>query len=115
MDASTAIHDRREHPRHPISLEVFVTPDKARNQRLASRIINMSLMGCAIKPNAYTFAEKEAVSICFVASKDQCSMSTIIQAEVAHIGNDYIGLCFDAMGADVMDLLHQLLKEAKYF
>lgn len=114
MDAN-AIIERREHPRHPISLEVFVTPAKAKEQRIESRIINMSLMGCAIEPNYYSFKEKEEVSICFVASKDQCSMSTIIQAEIAHIGNDYIGLCFDAMGAEVIDLLRELLKEAKYF
>ncbi len=113
--SASAVIERREHLRHPISLEVFVTPAKVKNQRIASRIINMSLMGCAIEPNYYSFVEKEPVSICFVASKDHCSMSTIIQAEVAHIGDDYIGLCFDAMGADVMDLLRELLKEAKYF
>ncbi len=113
--AVSANIERREHPRHPISLEVFVSPLKAKNKRIASRISNMSLMGCAIEPNGYPYTEKERLSICFVASKEQCSMSTIIQAEVAHIGQDYIGLCFDAMGTEIMDLLHGLLREAKYF
>ncbi len=112
---AAAVIERREHPRHPISLEVFVSPLKVKNKRIASRIINMSLMGCAVEPNGYAYAEKERLAICFVASKAQCSMSTIIQAEVAHIGQDYIGLCFDAMGTEVMDLLHELLREAKYF
>lgn len=110
-----AVIERREHPRHPISLEVFVSPAKAANTRFASRITNMSLLGCAIEPNSYAFEKQEKLTICFVASKSQCSMSTIIQAEVAHIGEDYIGLCFDAMGSEVMDLLRGLLKEARYF
>ena len=114
MESDTVI-ERREHPRHPISLEVFVSPARATNTRLASRIINMSLLGCAIEPNSYVFEEREKLSICFVASKDQCSMSTIIQAEVAHVGADYIGLRFDAIGEDVMSLLRELLKEARYF
>ena len=112
---SVAMIERREQPRHPISLEVFVSPTKASNTRLASRITNLSLLGCAIEPNSYSFEEKEKLSICFVASREQCSMSTIIQAEVAHVGEDYIGLCFDTMGAEVIDLLRELLKEAKYF
>ena len=107
--------ERREHTRHPISLEVFVSPVRVSNTRIESRIINMSLLGCAIEPNSYAFKEKEKLAICFVASKEQCSMSTIIKAEVAHICDDYIGLCFDSMGDDVMELLRGLLKEAKYF
>ncbi|MCP3849397.1 MAG: PilZ domain-containing protein [Gammaproteobacteria bacterium] len=107
--------ERREHPRHPISLSVFVSPIKVTNTRLESRIINMSLLGCAIAPNDYAFVENEKLAICFVASKEQCTMSTIIKAEVAHICDDYIGLCFDSMGDDVIELLRGLLKEAKYF
>lgn len=113
--ASTVEVDRREHPRHPISLEVFVSPIKVINTRLESRIMNMSLLGCAIKPISYTFEEKEKLVICFVASKEQCTMSTIIKAEVAHICDEYVGICFDSMGDDVIELLRQLLKEAKYF
>jgi len=112
---SAATVERREHPRHPISLEVFVSPLKTVNTRIESRITNMSLLGCAIEPNSYTFAEKEKLSICFVASREQCSMTTTIQAEVAHVGTDYIGLCFETMGAEVIELLRELLKEAKYF
>ena len=112
---SAAMVERREHTRHPISLEVFVSPSRAANTRIESRITNMSLLGCAIEPNSYAFEEKEKLSICFVASREQCSMTTTIQAKVAHIDKDYIGLSFDAMGADVMDLLRELLKEAKYF
>ncbi len=107
--------ERREHPRHPISLEVFVSPYRVSNTRLESRIINMSLLGCAIEPNSYDFIEKEKLAICFVASKDQCTMSTIIKAEVAHICDEYVGLCFDSMGEEVIELLRGLLKEAKYF
>ena len=107
--------ERREHPRHPVSLEVFVSPIRVTNTRLESKIINMSLLGCAIEPNSYAFKEKEKLAICFVASKEQCSMSTIIKAEVAHICDDYIGLCFDSMGDDVIEILRELLKEAKYF
>jgi len=113
--ASLTEIERREHTRHPISLEVFVSPVRVTNTRIESRIINMSLLGCAIEPNSYVFKEKEKLAICFVASKEQCSMSTIIKAEVAHICDDYIGLCFDSMGDDVMELLRGLLKEAKYF
>lgn len=113
--ASVAEAERREHPRHPISLEVFVSPVKVTNTRLESKIINMSLLGCAIEPNNYDFKEKEKLAICFVASREQCTMSTIIQAEVAHICEEYIGLCFESMGEDVIILLRGLLKEAKYF
>lgn len=112
---SAARVERREHARQPISLEVFVSPCKAVNTRIESRITNMSLLGCAIEPNSYHFEEQEKLSICFVASREQCSMTTTIQAEVAHVGKDYIGLCFDTLGADVMDILRELLKEAKYF
>ncbi|WP_198263688.1 PilZ domain-containing protein [sulfur-oxidizing endosymbiont of Gigantopelta aegis] len=107
--------DRREHPRHPVQLEVFVSPVKVTNTRLASRIINMSLLGCAIEPNDYVFTNKEKLAICFVASKEQCSMSTLIKAEVAHICDDYIGLSFESMGIEVIELLRSLLDEAKYF
>lgn len=113
--ASLAEVERREHPRHPISLAVFVSPIKVINTRLESKIINMSLLGCAIEPNSYDFKEKEKLAICFVASKEQCTMSTIIKAEVAHICDEYIGLCFDSMGDDVIELLRGLLKESKYF
>ncbi len=113
--AAAAEMERRAQPRHPISLEVFVSPVRVTNTRLSSRIINMSLLGCAIEPNSYHFVEKEKLAICFVASKEQCSMSTIIQAEVAHICDDYIGLCFESMGTDVIELLRDLLEEAKYF
>ena len=113
--ASLAEAERREHPRHPISLSVFVSPIKVTNIRLESKIINMSLLGCAIEPNSYDFREKEKLAICFVASKEQCTMSTIIKAEVAHICDDYVGLCFDSLGDDVIELLRGLLKEAKYF
>lgn len=113
--ATAAAIDRREHPRHPINLEVFVSPIKVTNLRLESRIINMSLLGCAIEPNSYPFKENEKLAICFVASREQCSMSTIIQAEVAHVCNEYIGLCFDSLGDDVIELLRELLNEAKYF
>lgn len=112
---SVAKIERRGQPRHPISLEVFISPNKVSHTRLASRITNMSLLGCAIEPNAYDFQEKEKLSICFVASREQCSMSTIIQAEVAHVAEDYIGLSFAAMGSNVMDLLRGLLKDARYF
>jgi hypothetical protein len=112
---AVAVIERREYPRHPISLEVFISPSHVNDIRIASRIINMSLLGCAIELNEYSYKEKEKLSICFVASKDQCSMSTIIQAEVIYIGEDYIGLCFATMGADVMNLLRDLLKDAKYF
>jgi len=114
MNNNTA-EDRREHFRHPITLEVFVTPENTDDKHLESRIVNMSLLGCAIEPIHYPFKQEEKMSICFVESKEHCSRSTIIDAEVAHIGNDYIGLCFDAMGTDVMQLLRDLLKEAKYF
>ncbi|MCW8930944.1 MAG: PilZ domain-containing protein [Gammaproteobacteria bacterium] len=113
--ASLAEVERREHPRHPISLEVFVSPLKVTNTRLESKIINMSLLGCAIEPNSYDFRENEKLAICFVASREQCSMSTIIKAEVAHICEEYIGLCFESMGDEVIELLRELLKEAKYF
>ncbi|NOQ79619.1 MAG: hypothetical protein GQ546_09490 [Gammaproteobacteria bacterium] len=113
--STVAVIERREHPRHPINLEVFVSPIKVTNLRLESRIINMSLLGCAIEPNSYSFKENEKLAICFVASREQCSMSTIIQAEVAHICNEYIGLCFDSLGDDVIELLRELLNEAKYF
>ncbi len=112
---SAATTERREHPRHPISLEVFVSPINVTKLRLESRIINMSLLGCAIEPNSYQFKEKEKLAICFVASREQCSMSTIIQARVAHVCDDYIGLCFDSMGDEVVELLRELLKEARYF
>jgi len=112
---SVAAVERREHPRHPISLEVFVSPVKVTNTRLASKIINMSMLGCAIEPNSYQFKQNEKLAICFVASKEQCTMSTIIRAEVAHICDEYIGLCFDSMGEDVVKLLRELLKESKYF
>lgn len=115
MEPAVAI-ERREHPRHPISLKIFISPERASaNTRFESRITNMSLYGCAIEPNSYVFKKQEKLSISFVASKDQCSMSTIIQAEVAHVGENYIGLCFDAVGTEVMNLLRELLKEAKYF
>jgi hypothetical protein len=107
--------ERRAQARQPISLEVFISPARESNKRIKSRITNMSLMGCAIEPNSYRFSNKEQLSICFVASRQGCSMSTIIKAQVVHIGNDYIGLCFDSMGADVIDILRGLLKEAKYF
>lgn len=113
--STAAVIERREHPRHPINLEVFVSPIKVTNLRLESRIINMSLLGCAIEPNYYPFKENEKLAICFVASREQCSMSTIIQAEVAHVCNEYIGLCFDSLGDDVIELLRELLNEAKYF
>lgn len=112
---SHAVSERREHPRHPISLEVFISPVRAANTRIGTRITNMSLFGCAIEPISYAFEEREQLSVCFVASKEQCSMSTIIQAEVAHIGEQSIGLCFAAMGTEVMDLLRELLREARYF
>lgn len=113
--ATVAAIERREHPRHPINIEVFISPIKVTNVRIESRVINMSLLGCAIEPNSYPFKENEKLAICFVASEEQCSMSTIIQAEVAHICNEYIGLCFDSLGDDVIELLRELLKEAKYF
>ena len=112
---SASAMERREHPRHPIIIEVFVSPAGTVDTRIKSRIINMSLLGCAIDPISYTFAEQEKLSICFVASKEHCSMSTIIQAEVAHIDDDYIGLGFEAMGAEVITVLRKLLKEARYF
>lgn len=114
MESAVKI-ERREHPRHPISLEVFISPCKSSHTRLASRITNMSLLGCAIEPGSYQFEDQEKLSICFVASREHCSMSTIIQAQVAHIGTDHIGLNFNTMGAEVMELLRGLLKEAKYF
>ncbi|MCK5662378.1 MAG: PilZ domain-containing protein [Thiotrichaceae bacterium] len=113
--ATAAVIERRKHLRHSINLEVFVSPIKVTNVRLESRIINMSLLGCAIEPNSYSFKENEKLAICFVASKEQCSMSTIIQAEVAHVCNEYIGLCFESLGEDVLQLLRELLKEARYF
>ena len=112
---SAAVYERREQPRQPISLEVFISPSRVSNTRIKSRITNMSLLGCAIEPNSYAFEAQEKLSICFVASKDQCSMSTIIQAEVAHVEEDYIGIRFEVMGAEVMELLRELLKESKYF
>lgn len=114
MDTAVAV-DRRVQPRQPISLEVFISPGNATKQRIKSRITNMSLMGCAIEPISYSFSDEEQLSICFVASKDQCSMSTIIQAKVAHVDDNYIGLCFDSMGSEVIEVLRNLLKAAKYF
>lgn len=113
--ATSAAIERREHPRHPISLDVYVSPQKVTNVRMESRVINMSLLGCAIEPNSYSFKEDEKLAICFVASREQCSMSTIIQAEVAHVCDEYIGLCFYSLGDDVIEVLRELLKEAKYF
>ena len=113
--SSLAEIERREHPRHPISLEVYVSPLKVMSNRLESKIINMSLLGCAIEPNSYSFKENEKMAICFIASREQCTMSTVINAEVAHICDEYIGLCFESVGDDVLELLRELLKEAKYF
>jgi hypothetical protein len=107
--------ERRKQPRHPVSLDVFVSPVKTDTVRVESRITNMSLLGCAIEPNSYVFKKREKLSICFVGSKEQCSLSTVIQAEVAYICRDYIGLCFESVGADVLAVLRELLKEAKYF
>lgn len=113
--ASDLTNERRRQTRHPVSIEVFISPAKSVKERWASRILNMSLLGCAIEPSPYIFEEQESVSISFIASKDQCSMSTIIQAKVAHLADDYIGLSFDSIGEDVMKLLRGLLKEARYF
>jgi hypothetical protein len=114
MVIATAV-ERREHPRHPIDLHAFVSPIKVTNVRLETKIINMSLLGCAITPGTYDFKAKEKVAICFMASKEQCNMSMIIHAEVTHICTDYIGVCFESLGDDVLDTLRLLLKEAKYF
>ncbi len=40
---------------------------------------------------------------------------TIATALVTHICSDYIGVCFESLGNDVLDTLRILLKEAKYF
>lgn len=110
----TNYQERRKLPRHPIELSVFVSPIKVTNMRLESRIINMSLLGCAIVPVSYEFSLKDKLVLCFRPSK-QCNTATTINAQVAHVCSDYIGICYDSLGDDVVTLLQDLLKEAKYF
>ena len=109
------ILERREQYRHHLRLGVCVTPKDMDDLHIESSIINMSLLGCAIEPANYSFRKKDKISICFVAAKENCSKATSIGAKVCHVCDEYIGLCFESMGADVMELLRDLLKEAKYF
>jgi hypothetical protein len=107
--------ERREFVRQQINLDVCVAPNGLEQKHIESRILNMSLLGCAIEPGSYPFKEQEKLSICFQAAKEDCSKSTAIDAKVCHVCDEYIGLCFKSMGEDVMELLRELLKEAKYF
>ena len=89
--------------------------ENSNKENIKSHIINMSLLGCAIEPNGYYFEEQEKLSICFLAAKEDCSTLTTINVKVCYVCDEYIGLCFETMGADVINLLRDLLKDAKYF
>ena len=110
-----SVVERREHVRHPVSLKVYVSPAGAVDSHLEFRIINMSLLGCAIESGSYQFSKREKLSLCFAAAKENCSASTTIEAKVCHVADSYIGICFYAISSDVMVLLRETLKEAKYF
>ncbi len=110
-----SVVERRVHVRHPVSLKVYVSPAGAADFHLESRIINMSLLGCAIELGSYKFSKREKISLCFAAVKENCSASTTIEAKVCHVADSYIGICFDAISSDVMALLRETLQEAKYF
>ncbi|MCK5662442.1 MAG: PilZ domain-containing protein [Thiotrichaceae bacterium] len=114
MEKDTTL-ERRKQYRHHLRLGVCVKPLGVNDLYIESNIINMSLLGCAIEPADYSFQEKDKISICFVAAKENCSKTTSIGARVCHVCDDYIGLCFESMGADVMELLRNLLREEKYF
>ena len=109
------ITERRERSRRPVNLGVCVTPEGKVKQNIESSIINMSLLGCAIEPRNYAFKEQQKLSICFIAAKENCSKTTSICAKVCHVCDEYIGLCFEKLGDDVIELLRDLLKEEKYF
>ncbi len=105
--------ERRHQRRKTIDLNVFVAPTETTLQKVAVR--DLSLTGINISLPQYPLHNDQLITLYFDTRTSHYPLEQAVRARVVHTSKDAIGLRFEHFGNEVIGVLHELLKDAKYF
>jgi hypothetical protein len=97
--------ERRRHPRHEVMLAAMITPNGGQHD---AEILNLSRGGaCVAIPNDWTPGDGAPLKLLFQVNGEE---SIMVEAHVARIAIDHMGLAFDPGQAKrIRDLLQRTL------
>ncbi len=82
---------------------------------LSTRLRDLSLEGMAVVPPRFALRLGKPVWLWFGDPEVRPDPGQVIQARVVHVGAEVVGLWFQEMGIDMLEVLRELLGEAKRF